>query len=127
MTDKPKALVWFTGVISKFKLPDIYLEDLQFNKQLLSKLQSTHDLVCIIQVKSVAEKERYLQRIHESYLGDNIYVFADYNKTDLEIISEAVRLYPDITMYVDSDRKRLVTASRFFKNENIFHLSQYLN
>ena len=70
--DKTKAVVWFTGVISKYNLSNDSLDDLKINYSLLEKLSSKYDLIFIICVPNEDVKLKYLsicflQKDHHYY------------------------------------------------------------
>lgn len=136
MNERTKALVWFTGVISKFNLSDSTLDNLQFNIALLNKLKETHDLVFLIMYPDDEVKQKYLNAISAANIADNTYVFAKYEYDDsAETVKRKIEYtlrqifeaHTDITKYVDTDRGRMMIASNYVINQNIFHLSQFLN
>lgn len=136
MNERTKALVWFTGVISKFNLSDSTLDNLQFNIALLNKLKETHDLVFLIMYPDDEVKQKYLNAISAANIADNTYVFAKYEYDDSAetvrrkieyALKQIFEAHTDITKYVDTDRGRMMIASNYVINQNIFHLSQFLN
>lgn len=135
MDQRTKALVWFTGVISKFNLSDSTLDNLQFNTALLNKLKETHDLVFLIMYPDEDVKQKYLEAIADARIKDNTYIFAKYEHTDsAEIVRRKIEYtlrqifeqHTDITKYVDTDRSRMNIAANYVINEQVFHLSQFL-
>ena len=125
--DKTKAVVWFTGVISKYNLSNDSLDDLKINYSLLEKLSSKYDLIFIICVPNEDVKLKYLSIIKDLGLSEYQYLFIPYQHEFLEIFDSLISKIPNITTYVDYSKARMIKVSNFLNNENIIHISQLID
>lgn len=124
---KSKAIVWFTGVISKYNLADSTFNQMKINTATLTHLKEQYDLVCIICIPDEETKQKYLEIIKDRHIEDNQYVFIPYQH-DFDLVLESlIQQVPNVTTYIDYSKARLVKAAHYLKNENVIHISQLLN
>lgn len=126
MNDKPKALVWFTGVLSQYKLSDDNLDNISINYTTLRNLEETYDLICIICVPSEEVKQHYLTLVKEWGIQHLTYIFIPYEHDFTLVMQELLQKIPNINTYIDYSKARLVKAAKFLKNENVIHVSQLM-
>ena len=126
MNERPKALVWFTGVLSQYKLSDADLDNITINYVTLRQLEKDYDLVCLICIPDEETKQHYLRLIKAWGLEHLTYIFIPYSHDFLDIMSNLVQQIPNLTTYIDYSKARLVKAANFLKNENVIHVSQLM-
>ena len=124
---KPSAVIWFTGVISKYNVADVDIQSMKINSLLYSKLTSKYNLICIISVPDEQVKQRYMQIINENHLTDSKYVFISYQQDFDEMLTALLSQNRNITTYIDYSKVRLAKAAKYLKNTEVLHLSQLID
>lgn len=125
--DKTKAVVWFTGVISKYNLSDDSLDNLKINYSLLNKLNSEYDLIFIICVPNEDIHLKYLSLLKELHLTDFQYLFIPYQYDFDEVFGSLISKIPNITTYIDYSKARMIKVANYLRNDKIIHISQLID
>lgn len=125
---KPKALVWFTGVISKYSMNPVYnISELQINYETLYKIQEDYDIIFLICTTGPEETEAYREMLKEKNLTSCQVLFLNYEYDMDRLMTSVLESEPRITTYIDYSKSRLKQAGNYLKNNNLIHISQYLN
>lgn len=125
---KSKALVWFTGVITKYVFTPVYkINDLQINRELLRQLENDYNLIFIICVKDEQERDDYATFLRDEGLSIHQVLFLPYDFDFMSMMEQVMQSEPTITAYIDYSRSRLAKAGNFIKNDKLIHISQFLN
>ena len=133
---KPKAVVWFTGVISKFNLSDDSLENIQVNNLLYNKLKDKYNLIFIIKIPDDEYKEgvpnsptklKYQELFANSNIKDDMVIYIPYSCTLPKVLENLISQYPDITTYIDYSKHRLISAACYIQSNKAIHLSQLID
>lgn len=130
------ALVWFTGVISKYDVLDTtnYKHSININNELFNRLLSEFDkLVCIICINDAEEKQAYINSIKKFKLDNNLQsmnaelIFFNYLNSDMETVKviEHLRSIYNISYYIDYSKRRLNNVKHLFTNP--IHISMLFN
>ena len=134
--DKGTAIIWFTGVISKFNMMDSNLEDLQINNQLYNKLKDKYNLIFIIKIpdeeyamqdSNYDTKLKYKEAFTKSNIKEDSVLYLPYSSDDTLVIESLLQQFPDVVAYVDYSRRRLGIAARYIPTNKVFHLSQLID
>lgn len=125
--NRPSAVVWFTGVISKYNVADVDIQSMKINQLLYSKLSSKYNLICVISVPDEQVKQKYMEVINENHLTDAKYVFISFQQDFDEMLVALLSQNRNITTYIDYSKVRLAKAARYLKNTEVLHLSQLID
>lgn len=124
---KPKAVVWFTGVFTKYTVSDFSVLTLKLNNSLIKRLSDKYELILLICVKDAFERKEYDELLATNNLYGSKVVFLPYNFDFDETFISLLDTMPDITTYIDYSKSRLISASAYLRNENLIHISQLLD
>ena len=123
---KQNALVWFTGLISKYEIRDDYnIKDLKLNLNLMHSLEEQFNITYAVYIKDNQEKNEYLNLFIANKIKDKV-LFIPYGSVFDEVILECTKIIPDFIL-IDYSKMRLNTAKRITKRSNHLHISQLLN
>ena len=123
---KQNALVWFTGLISKYEIRDDYnIKDLKLNLNLMHSLEEQFNITYAIYIKDNQEKNEYLNLFIANKIKDKV-LFIPYGSVFDEVMIECTKIIPDFIL-IDYSKMRLNTAKRITKRSNHIHISQLLN
>lgn len=123
---KQNALVWFTGLISKYEIRDDYnIKDLKLNLNLMHSLEEQFNITYAVYIKDNQEKNEYLNLFIANKIKDKV-LFIPYGSVFDEVMIECTKIIPDFIL-IDYSKMRLNTAKRITKRSNHLHISQLLN
>lgn len=127
---KKTAIVWLTGVITQYSILDNYnIEELTVNHNLLNKLIDKYNVVALVCFKDDMERAQYNKLFISLGIADKIrFMFIPYNTLHTELISRLISHLPNVTTYIDCEKKRLFSAAcAGINNKNCIHISQLLD
>lgn len=120
-------LVWFTGVISQYKVGDYSIPQLKLNISLYNKLKGDSQLFFIICVKDDFEKKEYVKLLENNRMKDCHLLFMPYGLHFTEMMSEIISHVHKIDMYVDYSKSRLNWAHQLSNTLKLVHLSELID
>lgn len=124
---KYKALIWFTGVISRYSLINNNISETTLNIATLNSLKEKYEPLFIICIKNNEEKQQYNELLKSNNLLDIPVLYVPYNFIFEDALQQLVEQDPSITYYVDYSKVRLQKAAQYINNNNCIHISQLLN
>lgn len=124
---KPKALVWFTGVISQYNVNENYnISKIKLNLNLLNKLDSVYDISFLVYCRDNSEVIAYKELLKENNLSKIPVYFASYDISFKEVLFDCYERLGKFIL-IDYSKKRLAEASQLFQSNDMIHLSQLLD
>ena len=123
---KDLALLWFTGIVSKYYVSENYdISKLEINSELLSKIKQKYDVMFIIYITNTQEEYAYTKLLWEHNLNDIKVVFVPYGISFTEALTGIISKVGDI-LVIDYSKKRLIEASKLLDETKLIHISQIL-
>lgn len=134
--NKGSAIVWFTGVISKFNMMDSTLDNLQINNQLYNKLKEKYNLIFLIKIPDdeyllqepdTQTKLKYKEAFAKSNIKDDQVIYLPYSCDDSTVFDNLLQQFTNVVAYIDYSRRRLTIAAKYIPTDKVFHLSQLID
>lgn len=122
-----KALIWFTGVISKYTVEQPKIMDIQLNMNTLTNISEEYDMIFIICVRDDNEKEEYRKLLKTLKVTNYQVLFVPYNVIFSNMVADLVEQDQSIIAYIDYSKVRLNEAQKYIINNKCIHVSQLLN
>lgn len=122
---KPKALVWFTGVISKYNIAEYNIEELDINHNLLNKIYNNYDPMFIIYVKDDNELKAYTKLLHRLDIKEPV-CFVGYQDIFTDVLDKLKQAMGSFIL-IDYSKKRLIEAANILERNDMIHISQLID